>query len=170
MKSVARKVTYTGLFVALGLVLSVVFHSLGGQFGTIFLPLHFVALLAGFTAGPWIGLTVGLLIAPLSGLLFGMPPLMPPIAFFMALEMATYGFLSGYFETKGFNVYLNLTITLLSGRIIYSLSYYVIGAMIGIHLRPFDAVLLSFAEGAPGILIQFILLPIVVKKVKKVSN
>ncbi len=166
--SSTKKIVYGGLFVALGLALSIIFHSLGSsQFGTIFLPLHFVVLLAGLTAGPWVGLTSGLLIAPLSGVLFGAPPLMPPIAFFMALEMATYGFLSGYFEGKNMNVYLNLTITLISGRIVYSLGYYVIGAIIGIHLRPLTAILLSFGEGAPGIIIQFLLIPTIYYSVKR---
>jgi predicted membrane protein len=166
-----KKTVYAGLFIALGLALSIVFHSLGGaQFGSIFLPLHFVVLLAGFTAGPWVGLTVGALIAPLSGVLFGMPPLMPPIAFFMALEMATYGFLSGYFEEKSMNVYVNLAITLITGRVFYSLGYYVIGAIMGIHLRAFTALLFSFAEGAPGILIQFLLIPTIYYAIKRMRK
>ncbi len=161
---------YAGIFIAAGLALSVLFHSMGGQFGVIFLPLHFVALLAGFLSGPLVGVIVGLTIAPLSGLLFGMPPLMPPIAFFMALEMGTYGFLSGYFEKKGVNVYVNLIITLIAGRTVYSIGYYVIGAMMGIHLRPFTALLLSFAEGTPGIIIQFLLVPVVYWRVKKMRS
>lgn len=165
-----KQIVYGGIFIALGLALSVVFHSFGGQFGAIFLPLHFVVLIAGLTGGPWVGLVVGVIMAPLSGVLFGMPPLMPPIAFFMALEMATYGFLSGYFEKRRMNVYVNLTITLITGRIVYSLGYYVIGAMIGIHLRAFTAILLSFAQGSPGVLIQFLLIPTIYYAVKRIRR
>ena len=165
--SYTKRIAYGGIFIATGLVLSVVIHSFGGQFGRIFLPLHLVVLIAGILTGPWVGVVVGAITAPLSGLLFGMPPLFPPIAFFMAFEMATYGFLSGYLETRGFNIYVNLAISLISGRLVYSLSYYVIGAMIGIHLRAITAILLSFAVGAPGVLIQFLLIPPIYNSVKR---
>ncbi len=165
--STTKQIVYAGIFIALGLALSIVFHSMGGQFGAIFLPLHFVVLLAGLVGGPWVGISVGIIIAPLSGVLLGMPPLMPPIAFFMSMEMATYGLLSGYFEKKSMNVYLNLLITLTSGRVVYSLGYYVIGAIIGIHLKTLTALLLSFAQGAPGIIIQFLLIPPIYYALKK---
>lgn len=163
-----KRIAYGGVFIASGIVLSMVIHSLGGQaLGKMFLPLHFIVILAGLLIGPWVGMVVGAVIAPLSGLLFGMPPLMPPIAFFMAFEMATYGLLTGYLEERGLNIYVNLAISLTSGRLVYSLSYYVIGAMIGIHLKAITAILLSFAVGGPGILIQFLLIPTIYHSVKR---
>ncbi len=154
-----KYITYISLFIATGIVVSVIFHSFGGQFGKIFLPLHFVVLLGGLILGPSAGAIIGATLPILSGLLFGMPPLMPPIAFFMMPELATYGFLSGYFNKKGFNLYLNLILTMLSGRIVYSIAYYVIGVMIDIHLQPIHALLLSFALGTPGIIVQIITIP-----------
>ena len=50
-----KQIVYSGIFIALGLALSIVFHSFGGQFGVIFLPLHFVVLIAGLTGGLWVG-------------------------------------------------------------------------------------------------------------------
>ncbi len=141
---------------------SLVIHSIGGQqFGTIFGPLNFVALATGVIAGPWIGLIVGIVLPLLSSVIFGMPPLMPPIAVFMALQLGTYGILTGLFEKRGMNVYLNLAISIIVGGIVYSLGYYVIGYMVGIHLQPITAILLSFALGLPGIVIQFLLIPVI---------
>ncbi|PMP78425.1 MAG: hypothetical protein C0176_08475 [Mesoaciditoga sp.] len=48
MKNNVSSVVYGGIFIAVGLVLSIVIHSLGGQqFGTIFGPLNFVGLITG---------------------------------------------------------------------------------------------------------------------------
>ncbi len=162
-----RSVVYGGVLLAVGLVLSVVIHSIGGQqFGTIFGPLNFVALTTGIVAGPWVGLTVGIVLPLLSGILFGMPPLMPPIAIFMALQLGTYGILTGLFEKRHMNVYLNLAISIVAGGVVYSLGYYVIGYMVGIHLQPLTAILLSFALGFPGIIIQFLLIPAIRYSIK----
>lgn len=162
-----RPVIDGGILLAVGLVLSVAIHLTGGQqFGTIFGPLNFVALTSGVVAGPWVGLIVGIVLPILSGTLFGMPPLMPPIAIFMALQLGTYGILTGLFEKLGMNVYLNLAISIISGGVVYSLGYYVIGYMLGIHLQSLTAIFLSFAMGLPGIIIQFLLIPTIRYSVK----
>jgi len=163
-----RSVVYGGVFLAVGLVLSIVIHSIGGQqFGTIFGPLNFVALATGLVAGPWIGLIVGIVLPLLSSVLFGMPPLMPPIAIFMALQLGTYGILTGLFERRHMNVYLNLAISIVSGGVVYAVGYYVIGYMVGIHLQPLTAIFLSFALGLPGIVIQFLLIPAIRYSIKR---
>ena len=162
-----RNITISALFIATGIVVSFIFHSFGGQLGKIFLPLHFVVLLGGLILGPSAGAIIGATLPILSGLLFGMPPLMPPIAFFMMPELATYGFLCGYFNKKGINLYLNLVLTMLSGRAVYSIAYYAIGAIVGIHLQPIHALFLSFALGIPGIIVQIITIPPVYITLKK---
>lgn len=164
----ARSVVYGGVLLAVGLVLSLVIHSIGGQqFGTIFGPLNFVALTTGVVAGPWVGLTVGIVLPLLSSVIFGMPPLMPPIAVFMALQLGTYGILTGLFERRNLNIFLNLAISIIAGGVVYSLGYYVIGYMVGIHLQPLTAILLSFALGLPGIVIQFLLIPTIRYSIKR---
>lgn len=48
--STAKKLTYSSLFLALGLVVPQLFHLLGGA-GPVFLPMHLPVLLAGFYLG-----------------------------------------------------------------------------------------------------------------------
>ena len=155
-----RNITISALFIATGIVLSIIFHSIGGpQLGKILLPLHFVVILTGLLLGEWVGLVVGLLTPILSSLIIGMPPLSPPIAIFMMPELGAYGFVAGYLSHKKVNIYLNLFATIIAGRIIYSIVYYIMGKMISIHLKPLVALILSFGEGIPGIIIQFLLIP-----------
>lgn len=155
-----KKLVFGGLFVAVGIALSLILHSIGGtQLGSRILPLHFVVILAGMLLGKWMGLAVGALIPLLSTLITGMPPLSPPIAIFMMPELATYGFVSGYLSKKCVNIYLNLLITVISGRIVYGVGYYLIGKMVHFNLQPLTALILSFGTGMLGILVQFILIP-----------
>ncbi len=155
-----KKLVFGGLFVAVGIALSLVLHSIGGtQLGSRILPLHFIVILAGMLLGKWIGLTVGALMPILSTLIIGMPPLSPPIAVFMMPELATYGFVTGYLSKKGVNIYLNLLITVISGRLVYGIGYYLIGKMVHVNLQPLMALILSFGTGILGIVVQFILIP-----------
>ena len=155
-----KNITISALLIATGIVLSIIFHSIGGpQLGKVLLPLHFVVILAGLILGEWEGLVVGLLTPILSFLIIGMPPISPPIAIFMMPELGTYGFVAGYLSHKKVNIYLNLFATIIAGRIIYSIGYYIMGKMISIHLKPITALLLSFGEGIPGIIIQLLLIP-----------
>jgi predicted membrane protein len=163
-----KTIVLGALFIAIGIALSLIFHSIGGtQLGNILLPLHFVTLLTGLVLGQWIGLGVGALTPLISALAFGMPPLSPPIAIFMVPELATYGFFAGYFEKHHLNIYLNLAITMLLGRLVYSLAYYAIGAMVGIHIKPVIAILISFAVGIPGVVLQFVLIPPILFAMKR---
>lgn len=155
-----RQIVFGGLFIAIGIVLSLLFHSLGGtQLGSRLLPLHFTVILAGLLLGQWMGLAVGALLPLISNFTIGMPPLSPPIAIFMMPELATYGFVAGYLSRKGVNIYINILITVISGRVMYAASYYVIGKMVQINLQPIVALILSFASGIIGVVIQFVLIP-----------
>ena len=71
-----RQLTVSGFFIALGLILPMLFHLAGGM-GVVFLPMHLPVLLAGFFLGPRFGLLVGIITPLLSSLLTGMPPLLP---------------------------------------------------------------------------------------------
>ena len=155
-----KTVVIGALFIATGIVLSILTHAVGGpMLGKILLPLHFVVILAGLLLGEWAGLVVGLLTPIISFVAIGMPPISPPIAVFMMPELGTYGFVAGYLAHRKVNIYFNLLITVISGRIIYSVFYYILGIMLSIHLRPLVAVILSFGEGIVGIIIQFLLIP-----------
>ena len=78
----------------------------------------------------------------------------------MIFEMATYGFIAGYLNKRKINIYVVLLIAMIMGRIVYSLSYYLVGCIVGIHLLPLFAVIASFLSGAMGAILQFLLVPL----------
>ena len=157
-----KQVAYDGLFIAIGIVFAMLIHGIGGvKLGQVVLPIHYAPILAGLLIGPWDGLIVGVLTPLLSSMLIGMPPFMPPIGVFMIFEMATYGFIVGYLNKRKINIYVVLLIAMIIGRIVYSLSYYVIGYMVGIHLLPLLAVIASFLSGAMGAILQLLLVPLI---------
>lgn len=157
-----RKVVYTAMWIAVGIALAYIFHLLNA--GRIFLPLHLVAMLAGASSGAVVGGLTGALLPLLSSLTTGMPPF--PMFLFMMPEVFCYGFLLGIL--KRWNVFLRLAIAIVAGRAVYSLAYYTIGALLNIKLQPLSAILLSFTTGIPGIAIQFVLVPLVYKRLQSV--
>ena len=153
-----KKLTYSALFLALGLVLPF----LSGQIpsiGSLLLPMHIPVLLCGFLLGPPYGLLVGVITPLLRSMLFGMPPFMS--AFTMAFELAMYGFTSGLLYAKTKKIYFSLLVAMLAGRIVWGIVNVVI---LGIEAFPFSAFLAgAFLQAIPGIILQLILIPILVK-------
>ncbi|KUK83840.1 MAG: Signal transduction histidine kinase, LytS [Petrotoga mobilis] len=157
-----KRVARSPVYIALGVVVfSFLVHSIGNpMLGIIILPLHFVALMAGIMEGATIGLLVGALMPVLNFLLFGMPPF--PVFIFMTIEVATYGFISGLLNKK--NIYLDLLVSMLIGRGVYMVAYYTIGLILNINLSPLTSILMSYVFGIPGIILQLIFIPMIVKR------
>ncbi|MEA2031675.1 MAG: ECF transporter S component [candidate division Zixibacteria bacterium] len=162
-----RFIAHTALYLALGVLLPIGFHSFGVG-GRIFLPMHIPVLLAGFLAGPWSGLAVGLLAPGLSYLLTGMPPTYAvPL---MSLELPIYGFVAGIAYRKlHLNIYLALVIAMLLGRLMFAFGLLILGRFMDL---PYTAIQFIAAGGAvwtgfPGILIQLVIIPIIVAAVRR---
>ena len=87
------------------------------EIGSMLCPMHLPVLLCGFLCGPWWGLAVGAVAAPLRFALLGMPK--APMCFFMAVEMAVYGFLAGFlyklFPKKIPFLYASLLLAMIGG-------------------------------------------------------
>jgi nitrogen fixation/metabolism regulation signal transduction histidine kinase len=81
----------------------------------------------------------------------------------MIPEVFTYGFVMGVMKK---NIFVRILIAVVLGRLVYSVSYYVLGALIGIKLQPLTSILLSFTTGIPGIVLQFILVPLVYRRLQ----
>ena len=160
-----RKLVFTALCIALGVVLPLFFHGVPNA-GQVFLPMHLPVLLCGLICGPWLGLACGALTPLLGCLLSGMPPvaLLPGMLF----ELATYGLVAGLLlmVIRGrAAVPLALVGAMLAGRL-------VMGLLNSLIFRAGDysfAVWLtaSFVTALPGILIQLVSLPIVIFALKK---
>lgn len=154
------------MFLAIGIIIPYIFHITGIP-GTIFLPMHIPVLLCGFILGKKYGLAIGFITPYLNSLVSGMPPIYP-VAIAMSLELATYGFLSGYlFKEKNYNVYVSLISAMLIGRAVSGISNYFLLTLGG---KPYALAIFlggAFIKPVWGILIQLVLIPVIVNGVEK---
>ncbi len=127
-----RKAAHAALYLALAIILPVVFHQFGIG-GRVFLPMHIPVLICGFVVGPLAGVLIGLVAPPMSQLLTGMPPLYAvPL---MMMELALYGLIAGLaYRKMGFNIYIALLIAMIFGRLAFALGLLVLGQFQGIKL------------------------------------
>lgn len=158
-----RKIVFAASFIALGLVLPF-FTAQVPALGKSLLPMHIPVLLSGFVCGGPLGLVVGFITPLLRSYLFGMPPLFPG-ATVMALELATYGFLTGYL--RKLPILVNLIFSMLAGRIVWGLANFL---LFGFGTLEFSWQLFiagAFINALPGIILQIILIPTIVMTFKK---
>jgi len=166
MKKNLYQIAVAGLFIAFGLVLPMMFHTIG--LGSTFLPMHIPVLLAGFMLDAPIALAVGALTPFLSSMFTGMPPAFP-IMPYMIFELATYGFLISYLYRKlNLNVYLSLVGSMICGRIVAGIAVWVLTTLFAAQLPgPVAFIMASVTTGLPGIAIQLIFIPVVVMMLEK---
>ena len=154
-KPTTRDLILAALFVALGLLLPVMFHAIGA--GPVMLP-----MLCGFICGWQYGAICGLIVPLLSSVITGMPPIFPT-APAMMLELCTYGALTGLlYRKQGRNVYLSLVGAMLGGRLVSGLAN---ALFMGVAGKPYGiAAFLSgaFVTALPGIALQLIVIPLLV--------
>lgn len=169
MKNNVQKMTAAGLCLALALLLPFLTGQIP-QIGGMLCPMHLPVLLCGFLCGTPYGLAVGAIAPLLRNLLFGMPPLYPT-GLSMALELATYGAVSGWLypkmKKKGYaGIYISLISAMIFGRIVWAVARMVM--MVG--GAPFTlAIFLAdgFVNAIPGIIVQLILIPVLLRAVEK---
>lgn len=128
--------------------------------GPVFLPLHFFTILAGLAFGPASGFIVGVLSPFISFFVSGMPPLASlPI---LIPEIGTYGLIAGILRKR--NLYFALLVSLVSGRIVL----FLVVLLLSSHQSPLNYLLNAIKTGVPGILLQFLLIPIVVPRLRRI--
>lgn len=159
----------SALFIALGVILPLVFHQFGIA-GRIFLPMHYPVILSGFLLGSLWGALVGALCPPLGFLISGMPQL--PSLLLMVPELLTYGLLAGLLSPKsGLKSWRRGVIILLpvliGGRLVYGLSATIFGPLLlGID-NPILYIGTALASGLPGALVILIILPPLITRIQK---
>lgn len=166
MKS--KKIVLSGLFVALGILIPMIFHTVNIA-GTVFLPMHIPVLLAGIIVGPIYGAAVGILCPILSSLLTGMPPMVPVMPI-MAFELCGYGVISGLLHNKFKNVFVSLLGAMVGGRLIAIVGAYIVSLTIAPKISPIAYVVGGLAPAIPGMIIQIILIPVIYKIITKVNS
>lgn len=169
MKIKTKDIVLIGLFIALGLILPMVFHQLGENMSRMFSPIHIPALIAGALMGPIHGLLVGVLTVLTSSLITSMPQF--PYAFVMMFECGSYGLFSGLFQkmlTKdAIGTFVSTALAMVAGRIVYGFAQYVFMLTIS---KPYSVsawVTSMFVKGLPAIILHIILVPIVILLLRK---
>lgn len=169
----ALNVSTSAMFLALGVLFSLLFHAVG--LGSQFSPMHLPVLLAGMICGPLSGLIVGFLAPFISSLVSGMPPVFP-MAVAMAFELAVYGFVAGLLmcvfsesrnkTLKNLNIVLSLLVAMIAGRCVYGAVMWILTAIQGgayTFAVFIGAVLL---DSWPGWLLQLLAVPAVMYVLK----
>ena len=166
------KITLTAIFLSLAFVLPFLTGQIP-EIGSMLCPMHIPVLLCGFICGWKYGLIIGLLTPIIRSLSLGMPPMFPT-ALSMSLELATYGFISGFIYNllpkKKINIYISLVISMLVGRIIWGLTMML---FLKFDFNKFNLTtfwISGFVNAIPGIIIQIILIPILIMICEKIIN
>ncbi len=163
-----KKLTFAGLFLALAVLIPMVFH-LTGIAGPIFLPMHIPVILCGFICGKKYGLLVGAIAPLINTLILGMPVLYP-IGIAMVFELAAYGFFAGLLFKKSKRVMPALIGAMVLGRIIRILATFLITVPFG-AVFIFKGILVAiFVTSIWGIIIQLVLIPLVLGAHYRLSN
>lgn len=165
-----RRITLGALFIALGILIPVMFHAVG--LGSVFLPMHIPILMCGFFCGSAVGFTVGFVTPLLSAVFTGMPPLMPPVAQGMMFELATYGLVTGLlYQRTRLGVYPVLVLSMAAGRLVYGLLGYSVLPLFGLQkVHPLFPLTYGLLRAVPGIVIQLLLIPAVVYLTERSSR
>lgn len=157
-----KKLCYSLLFIIGAIILPQVFHMVGWV-GPTFLPMHIPVILAGVILGKKYGLITGITAPLLSTLITGMPVVFPMLPI-MILELGAYGFIAGVlFKKDSIPMVVALLGTMIVGRIAYALGFYGILLFSGTELASSIAPLSAIVTGIPGIIIQILVIPMVVK-------
>ena len=176
-KRTQKERTRTMVLAALFLALGVVLPSLTGaikEIGDSLLPLHLAVMLCGVICNWQYATAIGAVLPFLRAAFFGMPPLYPN-AVWMALELATYGFVIGFLfslRKKYSRVYLLvcLVCSMLAGRVVWGAAK---ALLLGVADKPFgfEAFLVGgFADAVPGIILQLVLVPLIAELAYRLQN
>ncbi len=169
----AHPVVLSGVFLALGVVFPLLFHSLGNA-GPVFLPMHWPVFLGAVLLPPGWAAGVGLLTPLLSGALTGMPAF--PFGVVLMVEMGVYGGLFALLVSRlvipdggragSWTGYAALLVpVMLSGRMLrVAVSALVFPYLMGVPFRLPEILGLIFLTGLPGMTIQLVVLPLVLQR------
>jgi len=162
MASRTKNITLSALFIALGILIPILFHGIG--LGAMFLPMFWpVAASAFFLPLPY-AVTAGILTPLISTLMTGMPP--PPILYKMIFELAVLSFIISLLHSK-----TRLGIFWLIGAGLFcALAAGFLGAFAVAPIFGFPPELYAVASlirSLPGVITMFVALPLFLKRITK---
>lgn len=168
-KITTRELVLSGLLLAAGLILPMIFHMFS-MTGPVFLPMHIPVLIGGLLLPPSLAIPLGIITPLLSSTLTGMPVAFP-MAPIMAVELGVYG-LSASIATRKLklNSVLALIIAMVDGRIAAGLAVAVLVKLFGVNMNPIMFVKGAIVTGLPGLIIQLIFIPALIYALKSFTK
>ena len=166
MSLTARELAMGGLFGALALALSALFH-LVALAGPIFLPMYLPVVALAFVGSARVAALVGFLVPLVSGALTGMPPFAPPIAPLMSGELLVLAGVAGaVYHRFRIPAIVAILIGNLLSRAFLAMEVVVFGSLLRFHppITPF--ILGSFVTGLPGLILQLVAIPALLRAVQ----
>lgn len=165
--------TFAGLLAVAGaLALPQLVHwlgavsGMGSALGETLLPMHLAVILAGLFAGPLVGLAAGAISPAVSFLLSGMPA--AAVLPFMTVELAGYGLAAGLLASVRMPAFFKLLIAQVAGRALrlaaVLIAFYGFGGGL-----PVASIWTSIVTGLPGIVLQWVLVPLIVFWVERMA-
>lgn len=172
MNNKTRKLVWASFLLVIALVLPRLINLSGSpSLGNLISPMHIPVFLSGLILGPFLGAVVGFTAPLFSSLLFALPPLMPPIAILMAFELMAYGLTAGYlYSKKNKNIYSSLIFSMIFGRFIFALALISVGPIFNFKPPFIPFVKGAYLMGIPGMIIQLVIIPPIVKKIKVIKE
>ncbi|MBR5587129.1 MAG: ECF transporter S component [Clostridia bacterium] len=169
-KTNIRKIILSALFLAIGVVLPFLTGQIK-EIGDSLLPMHIPVMLCGLVCGGGYGFAVGLILPFLRAVTVGMPPIYPN-AVWMAAELATYGLVIGilYFsfqKKQTWWLYCCLVLSMISGRIVWAVAKTILLGVAGKAFTIQAFVTGGFLDAIPGIVLQLILIPAIIKLIER---
>ena len=173
-KKIALRTFATLAALAAAVALPQLCHLLGGAagvgsaLGEMLLPMHLPILLAGFFGGPVVGSIAGALAPVLSFAMTGMPKtaLLP----FMVIELCSYGLAAGLLSKTKLPVIAQVLIAQIAGRALRAIAIVIAVYGFSYAALPVSIIWSSIRVGLVGILLQCLLIPLAVYRVKHASR
>lgn len=154
-----------GLFGALALALPALFH-LVALAGPVFLPMYLPVAALAFLGTTRVAVIVGALAPLISSALTGMPPLSPPVALFMSGELLALSLVSGLcYHRLRLPAAVCLVLGSAASRCVLAAEVAAVGPLFGFTPPLWKYVVGGIVTGWPGLLIQLIVIPAVVRAV-----
>ena len=161
MTSRTKHITLSAMFMALGILIPILFHSAG--LGSIFLPMFWPIAACGFFLPVPFALMTGMLTPILSALATGMPP--APILYKMIFELGILaGGISFLYRTTRYGIFWIVTVGLIGALGIGLLGSAALALLF--HLPPRLYALVSVTKTLPGILCVLIFVSFFVRRLK----
>lgn len=163
-KAYTRNLTLSAMFLAIGLVLPLLFTGQLRAVGNMLLPMHLPVFLCGLICGWQYGGLVGLILPVLRSGLFTMPPM--PLAVVMAFELATYGALAGYLYGRSkwkcvLALYRSMIAAMLAGRVVWAIGRMILAGVSDTRFSLEIFLTSGFVTALPGIILQLTLIPVI---------